>query len=84
MSVFSIQENLAVSDSGFLFLPSTGETFTLSGMGIVIFKMLQQKYPTNEIIKKLEEEYDSDKATIERDFEDFLFQLKKYSLIKEV
>jgi hypothetical protein len=84
MSSFLIPENLAVSDTGFLFLPSTGETFTLSSMGIVIFKMLQQRFSSEEILNNLFNEYDADKPSLERDFDDFIFQLKKYSLIKEV
>ena len=84
MSKYSILENLAVSDSGFLFLTTTGETFTLNEQGREIFKLLQQKYTQEEISDKLLEEYDIDKSTFSRDFEDFFAQLKNYGLIKEV
>jgi PqqD family protein of HPr-rel-A system len=82
MTKFEIPGNVAVSDSGFLFMPTTGETFTMNEMGIFIFKMLQQKYTRNEIFEKALDEFDIDKTTFEKDFEDFIAQLKNYSLIK--
>ena len=36
-----VPKNLAISESGFLFSPSNGESFTLNELGIWIFKLLQ-------------------------------------------
>lgn len=82
MSTFFIPENLAVSDSGFLFLPNTGETFSLNEMGRVIFRMLQQKRSEEEIIAEICSEYQVDRSVVSRDVDDFVSQLKNYSLIK--
>ncbi|MCK6614447.1 MAG: PqqD family protein [Ignavibacteriaceae bacterium] len=82
MSTFFIPENLAVSDSGFLFLPNTGETFSLNEMGRVIFRMLQQKRSEEEIIAEICSEYQVDRSIVSRDVDDFVSQLKNYSLIK--
>ncbi|GMU87185.1 MAG: hypothetical protein AMXMBFR48_24260 [Ignavibacteriales bacterium] len=82
MSTFFIPENLAVSDSGFLFLPNTGETFSLNEMGRVIFRMLQQKRSEEEIITEICSEYQVDRSIVSRDVDDFVSQLKNYSLIK--
>lgn len=82
MSTFFIPENLAVSDSGFLFLPNTGETFSLNEMGRVIFRMLQQKKSEEEIISHICEEFEMDRSIVSRDIDDFVSQLKNYSLIK--
>lgn len=82
MSTFFIPENLAVSDSGFLFLPNTGETFSLNEMGRFIFRMLQQKKSEEEIITQICQEFEMDRSIISRDIDDFVSQLKNYSLIK--
>ncbi|MCC6549383.1 MAG: PqqD family protein [Ignavibacteriaceae bacterium] len=82
MSTFFIPENLAVSDSGFLFLPNTGETFSLNEMGRVIFRMLQQKKSEEDIIAEICSEYQVDRSIVSRDVDDFVSQLKNYSLIK--
>jgi hypothetical protein len=82
MSKYFIPENLAVSDSGFLFLSSTGETFTLNGIGRDIFKMLQNGQTDKEVIDSLLEDYDIDRVTLEKDYSDFINQLKIYAVIK--
>lgn len=84
MKQYSIPENVAVSDSGFLFLPSTGETFTMNEIGKEIFKQLQQKIPLDNIISNLLNEYDIDKSSLEKDINDFLLQLKNYNVVKEI
>jgi hypothetical protein len=84
MSKYFIPENLAVSDSGFLFLSSTGETFTLNGIGRDIFKMLQNGKKDEEVIGTILKEYDIDRVTLEKDYSDFINQLKIYSVIKTI
>ncbi len=84
MSHFVIPENLAISDTGFLFMPATGETFTLNEMGKNIFKMIQGKMSPDQIFNEILENHDVDRKTLERDFHDFIHQLKNFGLIKEV
>lgn len=83
MTAFSIPSNLAVSENGFLFVPTTGETFTLNKIGISIFKLIQKGADSDEIIDALTEEYDVDKINLEKDFTDFINQLKHHNLIEE-
>jgi len=83
MSQLRIKENLAISDSGFLFFPTTGETFTVNAMGTEIIKNLKEGKNFGEIIDFLLRKFDVDKETAERDLDDFLSQLKNYDLAKE-
>jgi hypothetical protein len=82
MSTYTIPESLAVSDSGFLFLASTGETFTLNAIGREMFKLLQSGDDLHAIQKKILQEYEIDRATLERDLDDFVTQLKSFKLVK--
>jgi hypothetical protein len=83
MKKYSVPETVAVSDSGFLFLPSSGETFTLNHIGKEIFQLIQKGVEEEEIFKYVLDEYDIDSRTLEKDFGDFTLQLQKYSLLKE-
>ena len=81
MAQYVVPESLAVSDSGFLFLSSTGETFTLNEIGKEIFKLLQSGNDSQSIEERVLSEYDIDRTTFERDFDDFINQLNSFKLI---
>ena len=78
---FVVPDSLAVSNSGFLFLASTGETFTLNSIGKEMFTRLKEGESLSLIKEKLLTEYDVDATTLERDLEDFLTQLKHFRLV---
>lgn len=84
MTSYHLQENLAISDSGFLFLASTGETFTVNESGKAIIKLLQQKKEKEEIFSEIEKEFDIEAGLLEKDYEDFINQLKNFSLIEVI
>ena len=84
MSTYAIPESLAVSDSGFLFLASTGETFTLNAIGREMFKLMQSGDDLHAMQSKILQEYEIDRATLERDLDDFITQLKSFKLVKPV
>ncbi|OGU74786.1 MAG: hypothetical protein A2V93_00825 [Ignavibacteria bacterium RBG_16_34_14] len=83
MRKYIVPDTIAISDSGFLFMPSTGETFNLNKIGKEIFQMLQKGGTEEEVFKYILDEYDIDKSSFEKDFSDFVAQLQKYTLIKE-
>lgn len=74
---------LAVSESGFVFLPTTGETFNVNEQGRMALSALQNGHSDEEIIASLAEEFDADATLIRRDYEDFLAQLRQYQLLKD-
>lgn len=83
MSQLKIQENLAISDSGFLFFPTTGETFTVNEIGKEIIQSLKEGKTSQNIVESMLENFDVDRETAERDLEDFLSLLKNYDLARE-
>ena len=76
-----IRKNIAVSDTGFLFNPSTGDSFSINPIGQSIIKAFQDNKSEDEIIIELLEEYRIDKNTVEKDLNDFIRMLKNYQLI---
>ncbi len=83
MSNLKVAENLAISETGFLFLPTTGETYTSNEIGRKIIQMLQKGVSNKKIIEAITSEYEVDPNTFEKDLSDFIHQLLQYNLIKE-
>ena len=83
-TTFTVPSSLAVSDSGFLFLASTGETFTLNPIGKEVFAMVKEGAAPDSIKDRILSEYDVDRKTVDRDIDDFLTQLQRLRLISPV
>ncbi len=84
MSTYKAAENLAISETGFLFLPGTGETYTSNEIGKTIIQCLQKGESHEEIIEKITNEYDVEPNTFEKDLADFINQLTQFNLVSEV
>lgn len=77
-----IKPNLAVSDSGFVFDPQTGESFTFNNTGLEIFRLMKEKRSMEEITEIITAKYEIDESEFERYFIDFTSMLKQYQLIE--
>lgn len=77
-----IKSGIKVSESGFLFDPSTGESYSLNNMGTIYFNMIAAGKTRNEIKDFILGEYDVDDTTFEKSFIDFVSRLKFLRLIE--
>lgn len=77
-----IKKNIAISDSGFIFNPDTGESFTANPIGLEILDMLKEGLDFEAVQKKLMDKYKSDKDTVEKDYHDFINLLGEYNIIE--
>jgi hypothetical protein len=77
-----IKPNIAVSDSGFVFNPDTGESFTVNPIGVEIINLLKESKETSEISNQVRLKYTVDQPTFEKDFDDFIGLMRNYSLIE--
>lgn len=68
--------DIAISETGFVFDPSTGNTYRLNRTGIVIFRMLQNGNALNAIAEELAEEFEVDKDSTVEDIKEFIAYLK--------
>ncbi|MCK6603367.1 MAG: PqqD family protein [Ignavibacteriaceae bacterium] len=84
MKKFEIPGNIAVSESGFAFSPSSGETFNFNELGASIYKKLRDNADPDQLINEMTDEFDADRAIIEKDLYDFISELKKFGLLKEL
>lgn len=75
-----IRKNIAISDSGFVFNPSSGDSYTVNEIGMYIIKLMKENINIEEIVDKVSEEYVCDKTTVEKDVYDFMKLIESYKL----
>lgn len=80
MAEVHVSASLALSENGFLFLPTTGETFTVNESGRFILRRLQEGRDQQEIVSDLAHEFDVEPADAQRDVIDFIGQLRQHHL----
>ena len=78
-----IKGNIAVSDNGFVFNPSTGDSYTLNNTGKEALAFIKEGKDINQITKLMMEKYEVDQATIERYLVDFVNDLRINNLLEE-
>ena len=78
-----INKNVAVSDSGFVFNPATGDSFSVNPIGMEIISLMKEGKSTDEISSFIYENYNVELTTIEKDIQDFTEMLGFYSLSEE-
>lgn len=78
----NIKKNIAISDSGFIFNPDTGESFTANPIGLEILDMLKEGLDFEAVRTQLLEKYNSDRDTIEKDYHDFVGMLNQYNILE--
>ena len=76
-------QQLALSDDGFIFDPTSGQSFTVSDTGLFILKGLKQGNSTDQIAQALMEVYDVNSDEAHHDTLDFVLHLKNHRLLKE-
>lgn len=69
-------ERLAISESGFVFDPVSGHSFTVNETGLDILRSLQQNRHLDALQQHLAAEYDVDRSMLDRDLLEFLGSLR--------
>jgi len=78
-----IKGNIALSENGFVFNPSTGDSFTLNNTGKEVLMMIKEGKNITQIADLMIARYDADRITIERYLEDFVNDLSVNNLMEE-
>jgi PqqD family protein of HPr-rel-A system len=71
---------LAVSDSGFVFDPFSGGTFTLNESGRAVLNGLREGLAEAQIVARLRTDFDSVTPKVEEDVRDFLRTITEFGL----
>lgn len=77
-----VNRNLAISENGFVFNPTTGDSFSVNELGAMIINEIKAGKSKNEILEVVSNGYNADKSTIEKDFNEFLQILSNHQLVE--
>ena len=77
-----LKKNIATSDEGFIFNPGTGDSFSANEIGTEIISLLKEDKPQQIIIETICAKYDVDQNQFEKDLDDYLSQLKDYTILE--
>ena len=73
---------LAINESGFVFDPVTGHTFTLNDTALAVVQALKQGEEIEQIVERLGNDFDLEGGEdVARDVEDLLGRLREYGLV---
>jgi hypothetical protein len=77
-----IKKDIALSDSGFIFNPATGESFNVNSSGAAIIGCLKKGLSLQEIPKAMSVDFDVPESAVERDVQDFMNMLMHFQLME--
>ena len=78
-----LKRNIAVSESGFLFDPTVGESFSLNEQGLEIINLMKQDKSNEEITGYITAAYDVEADDFEKYLFDFIGMLKQFKLVED-
>lgn len=78
-----IKENIAISETGFVFNPNTGDSFTLNETARKVIALINEGKTIEQTAKVLKETFDVDDTTLERYLFDFVYDLRINKLLEE-
>ncbi|MFA5912647.1 MAG: PqqD family protein [Burkholderiales bacterium] len=67
---------LALSDSGFVFDPVSGRSYSVNATGLALLRLLQKPTGLAEVVEALQARFEGDAATLERDVIEFASVLR--------
>jgi len=71
-------KRLALSESGFVFDPVSGQSFSVNDTGLVILRLAQHQDDIEQLIEQLLEQFDASSVEIKRDVQDFIYRLQGF------
>ena len=77
-----LKRNIAVSETGFIFDPSSGESFSLNPIAIEILNMVNKDLNSDAIQTEILKKYEVDSQTFEHNYFDFIGMLKTFNLVE--
>jgi len=76
-----LKTNIATSENGFIFNPATGDSFTSNAIAAEILGYMKAGESEEEIKEKILNRYDVEPSQLERDWDDYMLQLKEANLL---
>lgn len=73
--------DLALSDTGFVFDPYSGTTFSVNPTGLALLRWIKEGHDRPELLDRLRAEYETGQADLHRDLDDFMHLLRQHGIV---
>lgn len=77
-----INKKIAISETGFIFNPTTGDSYSMNPIASEILEMLKKNMKEDDIKNALLEKYDVSKSVLQKSYDEFIDTLKKLNIIE--
>ena len=77
-----LKKNIATSENGFIFNPATGDSFSGNAMASEILLAMKNGDTEAQIKEHLLQKYEVSATQLNRDWEDWILQLKEANLLE--
>ncbi len=77
-----LKRSVAISESGFIFSPLSGDSYSTNQIGQEILTKIKNNISHKEIEEFIINNYNIDREKFRKDFEEFLSSLNYYGLIE--
>ena len=75
-----IKKSIAVSKSGFIFNPSTGDSYTVNQIAAEILELLKEYNSLEKVKEEILKNYDVNEKSLDEDLNDFSAHLQQLGL----
>jgi len=77
-----LKGNIAISESGFVFDSSTGESYNLNSVGKDILNLMKENKSEEDTKRQILQDYDVEPEALESSYYDFTRMLSQFNLIE--
>ena len=77
-----INRKIAISETGFIFNPTTGDSYSMNPIATEILEMLKKEISEEDIKKSLLEKYDVSKSILQKSYDEFIDTLRKLNIVE--
>ncbi len=77
-----LKKNIAVSESGFVFDPNSGDSFSMNPVGTEILNLLKQEKDFDKIHDAMIKKYEVPPDEFDKYYLDFIQTLKQFNLME--
>lgn len=78
-----INKKIAISETGFIFNPTSGDSYSMNPIATEILDMLKKEMSEEEIKDTLFEKYDVSKSILNKSYDEFIETLKKLNIAED-
>lgn len=81
--MIQIKKNIAISDTGFVFDPGSGDSYSLNPSGLEIVRLIKSGRTFEEILEAITDKYEVDSESFERYYYEFVATMEQLHLTEQ-